>query len=550
MNSVVSSWWLVRNFRRSRCFQELDPKGLNRHTSASHLSRTNRWWDYAMECRHYLRNVHDKLDDDKNCRERSRVHQSAKETLKRIFSVYVLRTEKLVIRVVGSGLPWFCKSQKTHKSTSIFIKQEIQCANDMLRHPDRSRPSSIMEENILQKDDIEIEDDKKGHKTVRFWRNKKFALWSFAVPDKAMCPIQMRNVDVMGKIQTSNHSVPKNSSMTCGSIWRMSHCLKSRPGLHKYKFLRARCVAGIQVDGRFTKIQKHSQTRQYTVHNLDKLLKKRNGDWILAQRCVDGEQRLLQDDYWFLFETGQGYGFCFVVHCEGWQSREISRECHFHWCQWGTVRYGKYRHMRTCEATTCGSHRSEISRVMQSVWPEHPLIQHVQMRTVCQHITLHSLTSFHYAKMSDSSFKDLCPKHSVIHASCLVPCRTWHWSSAQVFCHRLLQFVSRPFLNTQVCFPRSVCTLRWFTTEMRFFEYPISHRLWVQKNKLDRNRGVEHQDQILDKIMEDDYQSSITDGVVVQMESLSYIQLLIHSAYDSTKKVSLTRTSKTNNYVK
>ena len=40
-------------------------------------------------------------------------------------------------------------------------------------------------------------------------------------------------------------------------------------------------------------------------------------------------------------------------------------------------------------------------------------MQHVQMRTVCQHITLHSLITFHHANMHGSSLR-ICVRQNVL----------------------------------------------------------------------------------------------------------------------------------------
>ena len=59
--------------------------------------------------------------------------------------------------------------------------------------------------------------------------------------------------------------------------------------------------------------------------------------------------------------------------------------------------------------------------------------------------------------------------------------------------------------------------------------------------ELDRNLVVEHQDEILDRIMGDDCQSPITEDMdefeKIGVESLSYNQSLIHSAYDSAESI-------------
>ena len=47
----------------------------------------------------------------------------------------------------------------------------------------------------------------------------------------------------------------------------------------------------------------------------------------------------------------------------------------------------------------------------------------------------------------------VCRKHSVIHASCLVPYRTWHWPPAQILSHLPLQSYSHPLQHTQACCP-------------------------------------------------------------------------------------------------
>ena len=97
---------------------------------------------------------------------------------------------------------------------------------------------------------------------------------------------------------------------------------------------------------------------------------------------------------------------------------------------------------------------------------EHPLIQHVQMRTVCQHITLHSLITFHHADTRGSSLMICVPRHSVTHSSCFV-----------LTAHHQHKFSLTYVSNLTVILPRSFYTLRRFTAELRFLGSPISHRL-------------------------------------------------------------------------
>ena len=69
-----------------------------------------------------------------------------------------------------------CKSQKEasgiyvkrFKNQDIFVKEdyEFPCANGTLRVPSRPRPSSTVEGNFDEENDVEIEEgDKKGRKT-------------------------------------------------------------------------------------------------------------------------------------------------------------------------------------------------------------------------------------------------------------------------------------------------------------------------------------------------------------------------------------------------
>ena len=107
---------------------------------------------------------------------------------------------------------------------------------------------------------------------------------------------------------------------------------------------------------------------------------------------------------------------------------------------------------------------------------EHPLTQHVQMRT-CQHITLHSLITFHHANMRGSSLRICVPK---------------------TFCHPRVMSRSLPHLtlttstsslsptspilqSSSLTHPRLLShdpyTLRRFTAELRFLGSPVSHNV-------------------------------------------------------------------------
>ena len=107
---------------------------------------------------------------------------------------------------------------------------------------------------------------------------------------------------------------------------------------------------------------------------------------------------------------------------------------------------------------------------------QNPLKQHVQMRKVCQHITLHSLITFHHANTRGSRLQVLvCLEHFVIHVSRSLPHLTLTTSTSSLsYLSNLtviLSYTPKPVDS------RSKNTLRGFTTELRFLGSPISHRL-------------------------------------------------------------------------
>ena len=76
---------------------------------------------------------------------------------------------------------------------------------------------------------------------------------------------------------------------------------------------------------------------------------------------------------------------------------------------------------------------------------------------------LHSITTFHHANRRGSRLRiaHLCvPRTIVIHVSCLIPCRTWHWPQAQVLSH--------PFHPLLLSFRRSHLHKQdlWFSTHI------------------------------------------------------------------------------------
>ena len=169
------------------------------------------WWDCAIHCCCYLRNLHDKMAVGKTAfekrfgrtfvgssvplgtlveyipitaKDKSSVHQFGKQTLKGIFFGYVLRVGRgWSGDVMISDYEDLQESEasdldvKRFKNQEVFVKGEyaFPCANGTLRLPHRPRPSSIAQDNFEQEDDVEIEKgDKKGKQhrrcVVHGWR--------------------------------------------------------------------------------------------------------------------------------------------------------------------------------------------------------------------------------------------------------------------------------------------------------------------------------------------------------------------------------------------
>ena len=100
-----------------------------------------------------------------------------------------------------------------------------------------------------------------------------------------------------------------------------------------------------------------------------------------------------------------------------------------------------------------------------NLWTVHPQIQHVQSCTAWSHF----ITRTRVAQELQSSGLHIFVSHEtiVIHVSCLVLCRTWHWPPAQVLSHPS----HLPFLS----FWRShLCThALWFSTH--YISVPMFH---------------------------------------------------------------------------
>ena len=92
----------------------------------------------------------------------------------------------------------------------------------------------------------------------------------------------------------------------------------------------------------------------------------------------------------------------------------------------------------------------KTSRQSTEGWTEHPLKQHVQMRTVCHSTYWREWSHFITRTRETQDCAFLCFKIVVIHVSCLVLCRTWHWPQAQVLSHLPHLSFRRSLPHTQV----------------------------------------------------------------------------------------------------
>ena len=102
---------------------------------------------------------------------------------------------------------------------------------------------------------------------------------------------------------------------------------------------------------------------------------------------------------------------------------------------------------------------------------------------------LHIMITLHHANTRGSraarlSIAHLCfPKTIVIHVSCLVPCRTWHWPQAHVLSHPFHPPIFPTVSPTHnICGPRPTLTLRCSTAEWRINTNPISHTPYAPKS--------------------------------------------------------------------
>ena len=164
------------------------------------------------------------------------------------------------------------------------------------------------------------------------------------------------------------------------------------------------------------------------------------------------------------------------------------------------------------------------------------------MRTVCQHITLHSPITFRHANMRGSSSMICVPK-TVCHPRVMsrsLPHLTLTTSTSSLSpTSSILQSSSstRPsLLSHDPCIHCDDSQRSCGSSDLQ------SHTSYEPKRiELDRNLEVDNQDQTHEIIMGDDYQSSITEDMnefgKIGVKSLSYNQSLMHSDYDSAESI-------------
>ena len=142
-------------------------------------------------------------------------------------------------------------------------------------------------------------------------------------------------------------------------------------------------------------------------------------------------------------------------------------------------------------------------------------------------------------------------KHSIIHASCLVPCRTWHWPQAQVLSHLPSQSYNHPLLHTQDCCP----TIHMYTATI----HGGVAVLWISNlpKVMSRKGSISTGNSRLNikiKYLTELWEMTIKIQLLKIWMNLDKLvsrrcTSTSHSAFEEQKAL-LTRTSKTNNYVR
>ena len=156
---------------------------------------------------------------------------------------------------------------------------------------------------------------------------------------------------------------------------------------------------------------------------------------------------------------------------------------------------------------------------------------------MCQHITLHSLITFHHANIRGSRLEVFVyQKHFVIHASCLVLCRI----PLQSYSHTLLQ--------TQACcltIHIYLATIHGGVAVPQISNLPqvLSPNGSSSTGILRLNIKIRHETELWEMIITEDMDEFGKVGV----KSMSCCQSLIHSDYDSAESIA---DLETNNYVR
>ena len=162
------------------------------------------------------------------------------------------------------------------------------------------------------------------------------------------------------------------------------------------------------------------------------------------------------------------------------------------------------------------------------------------MRTVCQHITLHNLITFHHANMRGSSSRICVPK-TVCHPRVMsrsLPHLTLATSTSSLSpTSPILQSFSSTHPSLLSHDPFIHCDESRRSCGYSDLLFPKSYE--PKRIELDKNLEVEHQDQTRERIVGYDYQSPITENMnefgKIGVKPLSYNQSLTHLDYDSAQ---------------
>ena len=218
------------------------------------------------------------------------------------------------------------------------------------------------------------EGDKEGRKTEDSWsttgiffiyRHHEELRLKLYDPDHETFPIPLKYVDVMRQTQTSINNVSEHILNDKWTNANGVHLSEEWTGSTRFQTLRTWLLEGykcaVESPTKIRKTTRPDSTWPEAWTQLSKetrrIIRLKNGqnehDKLEAARrnrriyeVMSDDTRSLQGGCWCSAETGHGYCSCFAVHCEGMTGEGNLRQLYnFSWCQWGAVRFRKFRSM-------------------------------------------------------------------------------------------------------------------------------------------------------------------------------------------------------------